>query len=183
MTKADLEPGQPEAGSGTRHHFLLPGTPKAWRGAILLSPGSAPGLPDSADPQAISHNGSLCLSGLIFGSIWNLPKTPSEGRVVAESPSQPREAGKKEPQLPGLRAVVTALRWCQYILTHSQKVGLGVLNTRHVVPQHPYPTRWTRYTPRARQRDIFFPCNSCFRVINTGASSFRSQSILLFLLL
>ena len=126
---------------------------------------------------------SLCLSGSIFGSIWNLSKTLSEGRVVAESPSQLSEAGKKEPQLPGLWAVVTALRWCQYIFTHTQKVGLGVLNTRRVVPQHPYPTRWTRYTRRARQRDTFCPCNSCFRVINIGASSFTSQTILLFLLL
>lgn len=119
-------------------------------------------------------------------SFWlhlELAKTLSEGRVVAECPSQPREVGKKEPQLPGLRAVVTALRWCQYIFTHSQKVGLSVLNMRPVDPQHPYPTRWARYTRRARQNDTFCPCNSRFRVINIGASSFTSQTIPLFLLL
>ena len=153
------------------------GPPKAWRRAILLSPGWAPGLPDSADPQAIPHNGDLCLSGSIFGSIWNLPKTPSEGRVAAESPSQWR-AVKETASAP--RAVGGGYGFevvPVYIHTQSRKVGLGVLNTRPVVPQPPYPTRWTRYTRLARQRDTFCPCNSCFRVIKIGTSSFLSQNI------
>lgn len=73
--------GQPEAGSGTNITSSLQGPPRPGVGPSAWTQSEPNTCQILQSPQALPHNGSLCLAGSIFGPFWDFPVTLSDSWI------------------------------------------------------------------------------------------------------